>query len=590
MTPAIPHPRTNALRELLEALPEHLGDAILITDSDLLEMPGPRIVYVNQAFERMTGWSFEDIIGQTPRVLQGEATSRQTLDRLRANLEAGLASEVELLNYRKDGTPFWVELTVAPVIDAHGERSHWVSTQRDVTARKRAWERSEYLRQASLDLAAAASTDEVTRIIVNAAVAALGVQSGALEVTSPTTSAYEGRGVTLRYSFATPRTLDADELEFIQDLETACRAALERLHAERAIRQSEQFSRTIIEASPDCVKLLDIDGRLISMNENGQRLLEIEDPGPWTGKSWTEFWPEETHALVTAAVDSARRGESRRFQAFGPTRKGTPRWWDVIVTPVRDPHGRLTHVLSVSRDVTEAKRTEELLVQLNQLHRRFVSDAAHEFRTPLTSIQGNLGLLLRFPQMSAEERVETISDAKSEADRMGRLVTDMLAATRGGTRAESYSPVELPTILEGAWRVARKLSNWHAFELGGLEALTVMGHSDGLKQLALILLENAVKYTPSGGAVRLESWRLGDRALFSVTDSGRGIAATDLPHVFDRSYRADQTIPRESDPGGSGLGLAIAQRIVEQHGGQISVSSELGVGTIVTVNLPLAEA
>lgn len=122
---------------LLGAVVNNANDAILVTEAWPVEEPGPRIVYVNEAFSRMTGYTSEEIIGETPRVLQGPATERFRLDEIRAALENWEPIRIEVFNYRKDGTEFWVELNIVPVPDENGYYTHWISIQREITERKR---------------------------------------------------------------------------------------------------------------------------------------------------------------------------------------------------------------------------------------------------------------------------------------------------------------------------------------------------------------------------------------------------------------------------------------------------------------------
>lgn len=226
---------------------------------------------------------------------------------------------------------------------------------------------------------------------------------------------------------------------------------------------------------------------------------------------------------------------------------------------------------------------------INEAQRRFVSDASHELRAPLTSISGNLDLLIRYPNMSAEDRATALQDASNETWRMSRLVNDLLTLAQGENGQPRRELLALNEVLESAWRVAFTLSDQRCFELGVIEPSMVLGDADAIKQLAVILLENAVKYTSStGGTIRIESEVIGPWAEFAVTDDGTGIPMDDQPHVFERFYRSDRSRSRGSDPGGSGLGLTIAKRIVETHGGEINLESSLGSGAKVTVRLPLA--
>lgn len=138
---------------MLEAVAVHAHDAILVAEAEPLDEPGPQIVYANAAFERMTGFAAAEIIGRTPRILQGEGTDRAALDTIRAALNRWEPVRIELRNYRKDGTPFWVELSIVPVADATGWFTHWVSVQRETTERRQLEEKLRERADAAEDLA-----------------------------------------------------------------------------------------------------------------------------------------------------------------------------------------------------------------------------------------------------------------------------------------------------------------------------------------------------------------------------------------------------------------------------------------------------
>ncbi|PNY79458.1 sensor domain-containing protein [Deinococcus koreensis] len=141
-------------RSLLESVLAHANDSVLITEAEPVSAPGPRILYANEAFTRTTGYTLDEVRGQTPRILQGPRSDRRVLDRIKAALRAWQPIEVELINYRKDGSEFWVELSIAPVADERGWYTHWISIQRDVTDRKTSALQQERDRNQILELAA----------------------------------------------------------------------------------------------------------------------------------------------------------------------------------------------------------------------------------------------------------------------------------------------------------------------------------------------------------------------------------------------------------------------------------------------------
>jgi signal transduction histidine kinase len=221
-----------------------------------------------------------------------------------------------------------------------------------------------------------------------------------------------------------------------------------------------------------------------------------------------------------------------------------------------------------------------------QAEKRFVADASHELRAPLTAIQGNLDLLNRHPGMSEVEHAETLTEVTREANRLSRLVADLLALARADAGIVlNRCPLDLDAVILEAYRTARQLAHGQQFVLDPFEPTVIEGNEDRLKQLLVILLDNALKYTPADGRVTLGLRRHDRDVEIIVRDTGIGISAEDLPHVFERFYRADPA--RSRDPGGTGLGLSIAQWIVEQHEGTITLESQPEEGTTVIVRMPM---
>lgn len=239
-----------------------------------------------------------------------------------------------------------------------------------------------------------------------------------------------------------------------------------------------------------------------------------------------------------------------------------------------------------------AATLNEMLTSLESAYRsqqRFVADASHELRAPLTAIQANLELLKRHRDMPGAEREEAVAEAERESSRLGRLVADLLMLARADAGVPiKRAEVDLDAVVLEAMGTARTLARGQEVRLDTLEPVQVRGDEDRLKQMLLILLDNALKYTPSGGRVAVALSRVGAEAEVVIKDSGVGIPEKDLPHVFERFYRADPA--RGRDPGGTGLGLPIARWIVEQHGGQITIASQADEGATVTVRLPLTES
>jgi heavy metal sensor kinase len=219
--------------------------------------------------------------------------------------------------------------------------------------------------------------------------------------------------------------------------------------------------------------------------------------------------------------------------------------------------------------------------------REFLGNASHELRGPLTVIQGNLDLLrLDLPE---EERQLSVDAAAGEVDRMRRLVGDLLfLAEVDSERTVRHEAVALDAVVAETFERARLVDDGaHALTLARNDPTMVRGDRDRLAQVVANLLQNALRYTPVGGAVTLCLQNHGPVAELSVADSGIGIAAEHLPHIFERFYRVDRARSRVA--GSTGLGLPIVKEVVEAHGGQVRIRSEPGQGSTFSVVLPTAD-
>jgi two-component system, OmpR family, sensor kinase len=244
--------------------------------------------------------------------------------------------------------------------------------------------------------------------------------------------------------------------------------------------------------------------------------------------------------------------------------------------PENDEMGRL---------VTAFNETLGRLEQLFSSQQRFLADVSHELRTPLTVIKGNADLMRRMEKVDKE----SLDNIEDEADRLTRLVGDLLleAQAESGKLPLHFAPVELDTLLLEVFKEMRILARERVvLKLPEIDQIVINGDRDRLKQVLINLVANAIKYTPQGGEVFLSLGKVGDNARLIVRDTGLGIPTEDLPHIFERFYRAEKSRSR-SKVGGFGLGLSIAYWIVNHHGGQIEVDSAEGKGTTFCIYLPL---
>jgi len=227
----------------------------------------------------------------------------------------------------------------------------------------------------------------------------------------------------------------------------------------------------------------------------------------------------------------------------------------------------------------------------NQFHmqRRFMADVGHELRTPLTVVKGNLGLMRRM----GETDLESLASIDNEVDRLTRLVGDLLllAQAEAGKIQLNRSIVELDTLVLEVLSEMRVLAGEKlSLRLGDIDQVLVCGDRDRLKQVLVNLVGNGIKFTPAGGEVLVGLGKENNQARLTVSDTGPGVPAEILPHIFERFYRAEKSRTRTPQEGkGFGLGLSIAYWIVRNHEGRIEVTSKEGRGTTFCVWLPLSD-
>ncbi len=307
---------------------------------------------------------------------------------------------------------------------------------------------------------------------------------------------------------------------------------------------------------------------------------------------------------IVAIILSAGLGFFLADRALGPIDRITQTALEI--TRTEDLSRRIQQVGpqdEVGRLATTFNEMLERIERLFRTQKRFIADVSHELRTPLTVIRGNLDLLRRASKVSEqgfsdvasgdgrrqEMLEESLAAMEREADRMARLINDLLLLAQADAGVQlRHELVEIDSLLLEVYRQGQALADGVNLRLTTQDRAVVTGDPDRLKQLLLNLVDNALKYTPAGGRVSLGLARENGWVRIDIADTGVGIPAEDLPHIFERFYRVDKARSRKH--GGTGLGLSIARWIADVHGGHIDVESEVGEGTTFTVWLPEARA
>ena len=355
-------------------------------------------------------------------------------------------------------------------------------------------------------------------------------------------------------------------------------AMAEQLRQKLAAVSEERYKiEAIISSMSDAVVAVDAQGTILLFNRAAEDLLGLT--ADVRGRRLRDVLGDHPCCRWIETAATERRDVAEEFT---PDPLGE-RILDLHATPLKGPEGQAAGAVAVVRDATEPRRTE-------RLRRELTANVSHELRTPLTSIKGFTETLLggAVTDEAACRRFLTIID--SEATRLMKLVDDLMDLSRLESKAVSMepAPVRLDDLIAEALSRMRPQAERHrvALRATDIAPVSALADRDRILQVLTNLLDNALKFTPEGGTVEVSLHPAPQEVTVSVSDTGRGIPADDLPRVFDRFYRVERSRSREA--GGTGLGLAIARHIVEAHGGHIGVTSRVNAGSTFTFTLPNA--
>lgn len=357
--------------------------------------------------------------------------------------------------------------------------------------------------------------------------------------------------------------------------------------ASSPLRKCEsEVGEGLFESSPDCIKVLSLDGKIKRLSPGGQIALELDRPDQLDGAHWPSLWPGSERARVEQALAEAREGRRAQFLAFCPTWKNTPRWWDVVVGLMSSQEGA---VLAVSRDVTDLVNAREALALANERKNRFLTVLSHELRNPLSTLRMAVSVL-ESSKNGAVQWGSIVDTMRRQVAHISRLAEDLLDISRI-TRDEVSLRMADFDVREAVQYAVEQLSSMALskdqqiiLSLPDAPAW-VRGDRMRLVQVFGNLIGNASRYSPSHSLIKVSVLPGEGTVDVAIVDQGIGISEELMPRLFD-TYTQGK-VANDSRTSGVGLGLAIVKGLVVLHGGAVEVySAGPGLGSTFTVSLP----
>lgn len=342
----------------------------------------------------------------------------------------------------------------------------------------------------------------------------------------------------------------------------------------------KQRNEAILDSIVDGLIVVDADFKIVAINPKAAEMFETH-VGKATGRHLFEVTHEEM--LFETIRESAERGVTLGLNdettSFSIRQGEQVAYFNYATTPVKTNDGRALGVVVVFQDMTKLK-------ELDRLKTEFVMTASHELRTPLTGMGMSIGLLMEDASLAPRQR-ELLETAEEEVERLKTLVNDLLDLSKieAGEMVLSFTAVSVPALIQ---QTVKKFETQAAEQGIGLEIAVpdrveeIWGDFDKISWVLNNLLSNALRYTERGGRVTMKAFSDQQTVCLVVADTGIGVPPEYVSRIFDKFVQVDN-----NRPGGTGLGLAISKEIVQQHGGKIWMESEVGVGSVVTVVLPM---
>ena len=381
------------------------------------------------------------------------------------------------------------------------------------------------------------------------------------------------------------------EIDLLMAFGSQIGTALENARLYDEVSKGKAYIENLVENAADLIISTNLDDHILTWNRGAEVLFGYRKDEV-IGKHLSILLPpDRVHELEEMRAKVQISGALRDIEIRSKKKDGVLIYLSLSVSPIRDLEGKIVGFLRVAKDITEKKRYERRLKELDKMKSDFVSNVSHELRTPLTSIKGSVDNMLDGLTGSLNEKqIRYLNRIKSNTDRLSRLINDLLDLSRIESGRVEVRPTTLP-LTALTEEVAEHMRALAAEKLIRIEvpssdpSVTVWADRDKVTQVLMNLIGNAVKFTPQDGKITVALEKNGnDYIQISVADTGPGILPEEQNKIFSKFYQVANIDKKK--PKGSGLGLAISKALVEMHGGKIWMDSEVGKGSTFYFTLP----
>ena len=616
---------------------DNIIDGMVITDP--LQFDNP-IIFCNAAFEKITGFTFNEVVGKNPRILQGAKTDICAKEKLRQSVKMGDQCNVTILNYRKDGRPFWNEIKIIPIKDHANKLVNFLGIKTDITEKinaENALKGSEtkfrsIVEQSgdgiilcnkegkiiewnlSMEKITGLSKEEVFNHFL------CDVQFRLLPDENKSQEKYNHIKQILTDLLKTDES-HSGSLSIEQEIArkdgsrvliqsvifpilsengimagSMVRDITKKHEDEEALNQSEHKYRLVVDNIKEVIFQTDAEGKWISLNRAWEEITGFTLKES-LGTIFIKYVHPDDRARNQVQFEALvnREKDYCRHVVRYITKDSGLRYIEVYARLTLNEKGEIIGTSGSLYDVTEKAKAEQEIKatlfkekELNQLKSRMISTVSHEFRTPLTSILASTELTIRYiDKWDKEKQIATLERVQNSAEFLNEMVGDVLKLNKVELGNDRFYPKTME-LIELCKKILDELTHLFSSQhelIFNYAPNEIMGKFDEkmMKSILVNLLTNAVKYSPNGGKIEFQILLQNESVFFIISDEGLGIPDEDKKNLFSPFFRGNNigSIP------GTGLGLSIVQKTVELHGGKINFESNTSKGTKFTVVLPL---